>query len=155
MKTRILPLLLSLLLPGCRGDGVEGLPLPDQMDMAAISRPRSPNTALAAPAAFHLKPDIVTRRYQVPPDQLYAAIRTVALAQPRTYDHRAFDAVRQAHFVARSAWLNFPDLITVQVTAESDLVLWSRSVYGDSDFGVNRTRLEAWLAALDTRLAAR
>jgi uncharacterized protein (DUF1499 family) len=28
------------------------------------------------------------------------------------------------------------------------LVLWSRSVYGQSDLGVNRKRVAAWLAAL-------
>jgi hypothetical protein len=27
-------------------------------------------------------------------------------------------------------------------------VIWSRSVYGRSDFGVNRQRTKAWLAAL-------
>jgi uncharacterized protein (DUF1499 family) len=48
--------------------------------------------------------------------------------------------------------LNFPDLVTVQVNAEgadrSTLVIWSRSVYGRSDFGVNRERTLSWLAAL-------
>jgi uncharacterized protein (DUF1499 family) len=52
----------------------------------------------------------------------------------------------------RSAVLNFPDLVTVQVdTAGADrstLVIWSRSVYGRSDFGVNRDRTKTWLAAL-------
>jgi uncharacterized protein (DUF1499 family) len=62
----------------------------------------------------------------------------------------------QAHFVARSAWLNFPDLIVAQVTAAgsdaSTLALYSRSVYGYGDFGVNRARLITWLAALDRTL---
>jgi uncharacterized protein (DUF1499 family) len=60
--------------------------------------------------------------------------------------------------VARTATLNFPDLITVQVRADgpaaSTLVLYSRSVYGYSDFGANRKRVIAWLAALDTTLNA-
>jgi hypothetical protein len=34
-------------------------------------------------------------------------------------------------------------------------VLWSRSVYGRSDLGVNRARLTAWLAALDAALPTR
>jgi len=42
----------------------------------------------------------------------------------------------------------------VQVTPESGLILWSRSIYGRSDFGVNKARLEAWLAALDAKLGA-
>jgi len=33
-------------------------------------------------------------------------------------------------------------------------VLYSRSVYGQSDLGVNRKRLEAWLAALQPELTS-
>lgn len=35
----------------------------------------------------------------------------------------------------------------------STLIVWSRSVYGRSDLGVNRARIRDWLAALDRRLA--
>lgn len=149
---RVAALLVALLLPACRGTGADGLPVPEPMDMARLSRPGTPNTALAAPPGFTPAPDIETRRYPVPPDRLYAAIRSVALAQPRTHLHAVFDGQLQAHFVARSALLNYPDLIAVQVTPESGLILWSRSVYGRSDFGVNRARLAAWLAALDVAL---
>jgi hypothetical protein len=152
---RLLALLLGLVLPGCSGKGPEGLPVPPPMDMAAIVRPSSSNTALAAPEGFRPPPDIVTRRYDVPPDQLYEAIRRVALAQPRTWLQVAYDDRLQAHFVARSAVFNFPDLIAVQVNPDRTLVLWSRSVYGEGDFGVNRKRLQAWLAALDATLPAR
>jgi uncharacterized protein (DUF1499 family) len=151
---RLFALLLGLALPGCSGNGPEGLPVPPPMDMAAIVRPSSPNTALAAPEGFRPTPDIVTRRYDLEPAQLYDAVRRVALAQPRTWLQVAYDDHRQAHFVARSAVFNFPDLIAVQVTPDRTLVLWSRSVYGQGDFGANRKRLQAWLAALDTAIAA-
>ena len=37
-----------------------------------------------------------------------------------------------------------------EATADtSDLIIWSRSVYGESDLGVNRKRVAAWLDALD------
>ena len=149
---RLLALLIGLALPACSGSGAEGVPVPPPMDMAALVRPATPNTALAAPAGFRPAPDIVTRPYGVPPQQLYEAVRRVALAQPRTYAHVAYDDRLQAHFVARSAVFNFPDLIAVQVTPECGLILWSRSVYGESDLGVNRKRLQAWLAALDAAL---
>ena len=152
---RLFALLLGLLLPGCSGDGAEGLPVPPPLDFAALVRPATPNTALAAPSGFQPQPDIVTRRYDLPPRQLYEAVRRVALAQPRTYAHTAYDERLQAHFVARSAVFNFPDLIAVQVTPDSGLILWSRSVYGHGDLGVNRKRLLAWLAALDAALPAR
>ncbi len=151
---RVIPMLLGLLLPACAGQGVEGLPVPLPLDFAHIERPATPNTALAAPAGFTPAADLETRRYTVSPERLYAAIRRVALAQPRTWLQVAYDDRLQADFVARSAVFNFPDLIAVQVTPESRLILWSRSVYGRSDLGVNRKRLLAWLGALDANLAA-
>ncbi len=149
---RLLPLLLALLLPACRGTGAEGLDVPALMDMSHLVRPSSPNTALAAPQGFRPEPDIATPRYALPPERLFAAVSAVALAQPRTFAHASFPGALQAHFVARSALLNFPDLITVQVTPQSELIIWSRSVYGHSDFGVNRRRVADWLKALDARL---
>ena len=149
---RRIALLLALLLAACSGHGAEGVKPPPPIDFSALVRPTTPNTALAAPAGFRPAPDIVTRRYNVPPQQLYEAVRRVALAQPRTFAHVAYDDRLQAHFVARSAVFNFPDLIAVQVTPDSGLILWSRSVYGEGDFGVNRKRLLAWLAAIDAAL---
>ena len=152
---RLFALLLGLALPACSGNGAEGVPVPPPIDFAALVRPATPNTALAAPSGFRPEPDIVTRHYNLPPRQLYETVRRVALAQPRTFAHVAYDDRLQAHFVARSAVFNFPDLIAVQVTPDSGLVLWSRSVYGEGDLGVNRKRLLAWLAALDAALTAR
>ena len=152
---RLLPLLLALLLPGCRGNGAEGIDPPVAIDMTRITRPATPNTALDAPAGFSPAPDIVTPRYPGDPDRLFAAIRAVALAQQRVFAHGDVGVARQAHFVARSAVLNYPDLIAVQVTPDAGLILWSRSIYGRSDFGVNRARLTAWLSALDAALAQR
>lgn len=151
---RILPLLAGLLMSGCSGHGAEGIPVPPPMDFSHLARPGSPNTALGAPAGFTPAPDIVTRVYPVPPERLYAAVKAVALAQPRTFLHVAYDDRRQAHYVARSRVFNFPDLIAARVEDDSTLILWSRSVYGESDLGVNRARLVAWLAALDVALAS-
>jgi hypothetical protein len=150
--SRLLVLLLGLVLPGCSGHGAEGLPVPPPMDFSRLVRPATPNTALAAPAGFVPAPDIVTARRALAPAALYAAIRRVAASQPRTYLHVAYADRLQAHYVARSAVFNFPDLIAVQVLPDSTLILFSRSVYGRSDFGVNRKRLERWLAALDAEL---
>lgn len=146
---RVLHLLVGLLLPACGYDGAAGLPVPGPMDMRAIARPATPNTALAAPAAFLPKPDIVTHGYAMTPDALFAAIERVALAQERTYEQVRFPERRQAHFVVRSRLMNFPDLVTVAVLDGGGLVIWSRSVYGEGDLGVNHARVEAWLATLE------
>jgi uncharacterized protein (DUF1499 family) len=148
--------LIGLFLPACAALGIQGLPPPVLMDMKHIQRPDSPNTALAAPAGNQPAPDIVTPAFASPAKRLYDAVRTVAMAQDRVFLAAEYPAERQMHFVARSAVFNFPDLITAQVTEtgpdSSTLVLYSRSVYGHRDFGVNRRRLDTWLAALKTMI---
>jgi uncharacterized protein (DUF1499 family) len=148
--------LIGLVFPACAAPGVQGLPQPRPMDMARIERPASPNTALAAPASFRPAPDIIVAPYPVVPSRLYAAVRAAAAAQPHTFLAAEFPTEQQIHWVVRSAVLNFPDLVTAQIAGEghdsSTLVLYSRSVYGYSDFGVNRQRVTTWLAAVQTRL---
>ena len=146
--------LIALVLPACGASGAGGLPAPTLLDMNHIQRPASPNTALAAPAGTDPGADIVTPVFPVPPSHLYEAVLAVAAAQPRTFLAAAYPAERQAHFVARSAIFNFPDLITAQIAEAgreaSTLVLYSRSVYGYSDLGANRQRVSTWLAAIET-----
>jgi uncharacterized protein (DUF1499 family) len=146
--------LIGLVFPACGFPAAQGLPPP--IDVAHIVRPASPNTALVAPVGLAPPPDIVTPLYHISADHLFALIQDVARAQPRTYQAALYPAQLQVDYVARTAVLNFPDLIMVQVLKagpdSSDLVLYSRSVYGRSDFGVNRQRVEAWLAALRTKI---
>ena len=148
--------LIGLVFPACAAPGVQGLPDPILTDMTHIERPASPNTALAGPPGFQPEPDFATPPYRLSAPRLYAALRTLAAAQPRTFLAAEYPAELQIHWVVRSGILNFPDLVTAQIMAEgqdgSTLVLYSRSVYGYSDFGVNRQRVDTWLAALRTLL---
>jgi uncharacterized protein (DUF1499 family) len=50
-------------------------------------------------------------------------------------------------WVARSALWGFPDYITAEAGPKG-LAVWSRLRFGRSDLGVNRARLEDWLARL-------
>ena len=56
---------------------------------------------------------------------------------------------RQMDFVERSLIMGFPDVITVRFIpvagGKSSVAIYSRSVYGYSDFGVNRDRIQRWL----------
>lgn len=148
--------LIGLILPACGFSAAEGLPTPTPMDTAQIVRPASPNTALAAPEGFNPPPDIVTPSYPVQADHLFAQIQAVAAGHPSTYQAAVYADRLQAHYVVRSVPFNFPDLVMVQVTkagAESStLIIYSRSVYGHSDLGVNRQRVATWLAALQTKI---
>ena len=51
--------------------------------------------------------------------------------------------------------MNYPDIIAAEVRAAPEgaaLLLYSRSLFGWSDLGVNKARAERWLAALDAAL---
>jgi uncharacterized protein (DUF1499 family) len=148
--------LIGLALPACGFPGTEGLPTPPPIDPAQIIRPASPNTALAAPAGFQPPPDVTVPPFKMPPERLFDVVRAVAADQPRTYQAALYSDRLQAHYVARSAVFNFPDLVMVQVTGgasgTSFLIIYSRSIYGQSDLGVNRRRVEAWLAALQSKI---
>lgn len=151
----LLALVASLVFPACARAGIGGLPPARYIDPHGITRPATPNTALAAPAGFSPAPDIVTPVYKVPPATLFADVEKLAAAEPRTYVQGVLTARLQAQYVVRSAAFNFPDLVMAQVLPGPDktsarLVLWSRSVYGRSDFGVNKQRIRAWLATLAT-----
>jgi hypothetical protein len=150
--TALLPRLLGLFFPACAAEGTDGLAAPALLDFAALVPPRPPGSALAAPPGMHLHPEIISRRRALPPRRLYDLLKRVALAQPRIWLHADFAEHAQAHFVARSATGNFPDLIAMQITPDSMPALYARSLYGRSGLGANRQRLVAWLTALDRAL---
>lgn len=50
-------------------------------------------------------------------------------------------------YVSRTKWMGFPDYTTVQV--DGDVIkLWGRLRFGQSDIGVNKRRVEGWIAQL-------
>ena len=64
--------------------------------------------------------------------------------------------------VQRTALLRFPDYIDVAIQPApggngdgSTIAIYSRSRFGYSDLGVNRKRVEDWMAALETKAASR
>ena len=151
---------LADLLPGVRAQlEARRAELRTPRDVRGLVRPASPNAALGAPGDFQPAPDFVSPSYAVPAQDLYAALRAVGTAQARTTLDAAFDEAMQAHYTVRSALLGFPDLVWVQALpagpGRSGVVIWSRSVIGRYDFGVNRARVLAWLAALDAALPGR
>ncbi len=88
--------------------------------------------------------------FDVSADELRERWREVISAQPRV-ELLAEDG-QQIDYVQRSARFRFPDIITVRFISvppsQSTLAIYSRSVYGKSDFGMNRKRIEAWLKNL-------
>lgn len=154
---RLAALILGLALPACGAQGAAGVPGAVALDFAHLARPSSPNTALAAPPDLGPAPDLVSPHFAVPPAVLYGALRRVAAGEPLVFEQARFDGDAQAAYVARTAFWNFPDLIQVAAVpdgAGSRPVIWSRSLYGHYDLGVNRKRVAAWLAKLPGAVAA-
>lgn len=157
MGVGILPLLLSVIFPACGQPGAAGVKPPGLVDFAHLQLPGSPNKALAAPSGFTPKPDFITPSYRLPPKALYAIVVSVATAEPRTYRLDSYPDRLQAAFVARTPIANFPDVIAIAVRPDpaggSELILYSHSIYGHSDFGTNAARLRRWLGAIAARVA--
>ena len=85
------------------------------------------------------------------PEALDALLLAVARGEQRLTELPDSAPLRR-RFVQRTRLLRFPDLIDVHVlpaSAGATLALYSRSLLGRRDFGVNRARLWRWLAAMN------
>lgn len=156
-KVRMAMLAVLLGLVGCSGSGADGMPVPPAGALDSLQRPTTPNTSLAGPEGFSPKPDIVTPVYAISAKSLFAAVTRIAESTPRATKLASYDGRLEAAYVVRSRVFNFPDTIAFKIAPSgsgSTLVLYSASRYGDSDFGVNRARVEAWLETLRKTLAA-
>ena len=140
------------------GAGSHGLPAAVPVEFGnGFHLPPSPNTALVAPPESPLPAHRRVAPFPVPPAALLAALRRVAASRPRCTLLAEWPERGQAQWVERTRWANFPDILVAQVLpdpAGAALVLYSRSLFGWSDFGVNGRRVAAWLAALDAELRA-
>lgn len=79
--------------------------------------------------------------------QEMAALRDIALQTPRTSLLAGSPEEGLMTFVTRSKWMGFPDYTTVQ-SADGQIRIYARLRFGQSDLGVNKARLEGWLAEL-------
>lgn len=134
--------------------GSDGLPPSEPIDFDSLVPPTSPNTAFAAPAGDP-RGSRATPPLPVDAAGAWPLLLRVGDAQPRTFRLAAWPERWQAQWVARSAVLNFPDVVAAELRAAPDgaqLFLYSRSLFGHSDLGVNRRRVDAWLEALDAAL---
>jgi hypothetical protein len=121
-------------------------------DPATIQLRGTPNDYLAAPSGTTAAPaDTETPLYAESPRDLLARFHLFARAQPRTGIVAGDLDSLMITYLQRSRFIGFPDYLTVKVVemkGGAGLTVYSRSRYGRGDFGVNRARVEAWLAAL-------
>ncbi|UPY38814.1 DUF1499 domain-containing protein [Sediminicoccus sp. KRV36] len=139
------------------GRGPKGLGTPAPIEFASLVQPSSPNTCLAAPAGHPGPKQVTAPILPGSPEEVFTALLRVAEGFPRTWRIAAWPERRQAQWVERSALVNYPDIITAECVATpagTSLFLYSRSLFGYSDLGVNGKRVARWLAALAAALPA-
>lgn len=128
------------------------------LDFAKLRLKVTPNQWLVAPegATPAATPHAPAPVFAVPADRLAALVDQIALAEPKTERVELSADGLRADYVQRSALMGFPDLVAVQAIPlgpkRSTLAIYSRARYGIRDFGVNRRRVERWLAEI-ARLA--
>jgi uncharacterized protein (DUF1499 family) len=137
------------------GRGAEGLGPAEPVEFGSLVLPRSPNACLAAPPGAHPGAQIIVPPLPVDAATAWPLLRRLGERMPRTARLAEWPERRQAQWVERSALANFPDIIAAELVPGPEgagLFLYSRSLFGRSDFGVNRRRVVAWIAALDATL---
>ncbi|MGI1661297.1 DUF1499 domain-containing protein [Palleronia sp. KMU-117] len=92
------------------------------------------------------------------PQAVIEAFDAVALSTPRVTRLAGSPGEGQVTYVARSRLWGFPDYVTIRVlpdpeTGGATVAIHSRLRFGQGDMGVNRARVEAWLGAVEDRLA--
>lgn len=126
---------------------------PEFVALSTLERPTSPNTYLVCPAEHTTATvDREPPAYNVSRDQLETAWLQALADEPRL-TRRASDASAHRHlFVQRTPVFRFPDVIQIAFievgSGGATLCIYSRSVYGYSDLGKNRERVEDWLARI-------
>src|SRR3954463_4582542 len=127
-----------------------------RVNWATLTRHPTPNDALICPPGHcpNARPDAEPKIYALGPGDLLQRLKTIALAEPDTAElYCGADCDHWARFLQHTRLMRFPDTIDVEVfpagDSRSTLAIYSRSLIGHGDMGVNRARIERWLAALD------
>ncbi len=90
--------------------------------------------------------------YNIPKESLRQIFFEALELNPYMKIEQNYQDVDQYDIVERSKYLAFPDILTVRFFRRGDdkstLAMYSRSVYGHYDFGVNRARVEKLLRTI-------
>jgi uncharacterized protein (DUF1499 family) len=127
------------------------------VDFATLERDSVPNQYLLCPKGMcTTQADGEPPVFDVPIEQLQAAWDKMLADQPRLQVLRRDVTNMQIDYVQRTRLLRFPDLITVRFVPVDDthstVAIYSRSVWGKGDMGVNRARVEEWLARVRAKI---
>jgi hypothetical protein len=127
------------------------------VDFTKLKKIPKPNQYLVCPKGHCIEtPDLVASTYPVNATKLAATWHGIVMAEPDVAERARDDAALKVDYVQRTVRMRYPDLVTVQFLerpeGQSTIAIYSRSVYGYSDKGVNQARITGWLAKLDKSL---
>ncbi|MBV6658220.1 MAG: DUF1499 domain-containing protein [Devosiaceae bacterium] len=132
---------------------VAGDPDMGRLETSNIVRTGKPNDALLVPPFAADLPDTQTiGAYAVPPDELFSTLigRIEATGAVRWVERDTEGLYARA--LTFSPVMKFPDTNHIWVVATEDggsaLFLYAAAQLGQSDLGMNRKRLESWVALL-------
>lgn len=121
------------------------------VDFATLSPPETHNRYLVCPKALCAKADAEAPVFALPAEALRDALRA-ALSAEADLSAPIPESALSERYVQRTPIMRFPDTIAVRYIPLTDgastLALYSRSLLGNDDRGVNRERVERWLARL-------
>lgn len=125
------------------------------VDFTTLELKPSPNQYLVCPPGVcAATPHAASPTFAVPEQALRQALIASwsAMEHTRHVAGNPDPASGEIRFVQYSKWLGFPDTISVATfpvdANASTLAIYSRSQVGESDLGVNASRVSEWLAAL-------
>jgi len=130
-----------------------GTPAFTAVDFATLRKTPRPNQFLVLPPGLGAeKPDLVAPVFDLPADRLADLWRNQVAVGTDVAERRWDPATLTADHVERTRLMRYPDLVSARFVPVGDrrstLAVYSRSVYGYGDRGVNQRRVRLWLDRL-------
>jgi len=156
---RLAALMLMTLLSAC-GLGVAPLAERLALDPATLERTGRPNDFLVCPESFcTAASDRVAPILDLAPADQLRLWEELVTTSPRTRVLEVDDDRLTIHAEQQTRLMRFVDTIVVRIVpieeGRSSFAAYSRSELGHSDMGVNRARLEDWIAELEAAASRR
>lgn len=124
------------------------------VSIAAMRSPLPRPSFLACPPGYcSAREAVASPIFGLPWDRLHTFWTELVSREKRMVAVASDPENRRFVYIQHSPTFRFPDIITVEFVQlgpdRSSIAIFSRSRYGDLDFGKNRKRVEKWLALLN------